>query len=99
MRTHIARRLTILGLATITSCFGQATSSDAGSSGQVPTLDRMPESLEIQFALSAIPPHLRDAATVYLLDPAKGYVLAHQGTNGVSCIVVRSDWQWADQPF
>jgi hypothetical protein len=59
----------------------------------------MPESLETRFALSAAPPHLRDAATTYVLDPSKGYSLNHKGTNGVSCIVVRSDWQWGDRPF
>lgn len=59
----------------------------------------MPEALEVRFALSAAPPHLRDAATTYLLDPSKGYVLHQQGSNGVSCIVVRSDWQWGDRPF
>jgi hypothetical protein len=59
----------------------------------------MPEALEIRFASSAAPPHLREAATTYVLDPAKGYVLSHKGTNGVSCIVVRSDWQWPDKLF
>ena len=59
----------------------------------------MPESLEIRFALSAAPPHLRQAATTYLLDPAKGYVLSRKGTNGVTCIVIRTDWQFPNQPF
>jgi hypothetical protein len=63
-----------------------------------PKLERMPESLEVRFALSAAPPHLRDGATTYVLDPAKGYVVSHKGTNGVTCIVVRSDWQF-DEPF
>ncbi|MHA4809013.1 hypothetical protein ACX0G9_12945 [Flavitalea flava] len=30
----------------------------------------MPVSLETDFALSALPAHLREGATVYLLDPA-----------------------------
>lgn len=64
-----------------------------------PKLEIMPEALEIRFASSAAPPHLRDNATIYVLDPAKGYVMSRQGTNGVSCIVVRSDWQWASPPF
>ena len=62
-------------------------------------LEKMPETLEVRFASSAAPPHLRDNATIYVLDPAKGYVISRQGTNGVSCIVVRSDWQWASPPF
>jgi hypothetical protein len=64
-----------------------------------PKLEKMPEALETRFALSAAPPHLRKDATIYLLEPAKGYVLSHQGTNGATCIVVRSDWQWATPPF
>jgi hypothetical protein len=59
----------------------------------------MPEALELRFALSAAPPHLRRDATTYLLDPARGYTISRRGTNGVSCIVVRSDWQWPDRPF
>jgi hypothetical protein len=36
----------------------------------------MPAELETQYALSAAPPGLRAKATVYLLDPNKGYYLA-----------------------
>ena len=57
------------------------------------TLEAMPKGLETQFALSAAPPRLRDAASVYLLDPAKGYYLSRQGTSGVTCIVQRTDWE------
>jgi hypothetical protein len=64
-----------------------------------PKLEKMPESLEIRFASSAAPPHLRDNATIYVLDPGKGYVIARQGTNGATCIVVRSDWQWPSPPL
>jgi len=60
--------------------------------------ERMPQALEVRFALSAAPAHLRDSASVYTLNPATGYVLTKPGTNGVSCIVVRSDWQF-DQAF
>lgn len=64
-----------------------------------PKLERMPEALEMRFALSSIPPHLRDAATVLLLDPAKGYVVGRKGSNGISCLVIRSDWQFPTRPF
>ena len=37
-------------------------------------LERMRESLEARFALSALPPHLSHGATIRLLDPAKGYI-------------------------
>ena len=60
------------------------------------TIEAMPAKLETQFALSAAPPRLRDAATVYLLDPAKGYYLSRQGTSGVTCIVQRTDWEMPD---
>ena len=62
-------------------------------------LERMPESLEVRYALSAAPPHLRESATTYVLDPSVGYVLNHKGTNGVSCLVVRTDWQFVDREF
>lgn len=55
-------------------------------------LDKMPADLERDYALSALPPHLRDGATVYLLDPAKGYYMARQGTNGFTAYVERTDW-------
>ncbi len=57
------------------------------------TLEAMPPKLETQFALSAAPPRLRDTASVYLLDPAKGYYLSRRGTSGVTCIVQRTDWE------
>jgi hypothetical protein len=59
-------------------------------------IEQMPAKLETQFALSAVPPALRDKATVYLLDPKKGYQLSRQGTSGVTCIVERTVWEWAD---
>jgi len=39
---------------------------------------------------------LRDQATVYLLDPKKGYQLSRQGTSGVTCLVERTVWELAD---
>jgi hypothetical protein len=60
------------------------------------TIEPMPAKLETQFALSAVPPALRDKATVYLLDPKKGYQLSKQGTSGVTCIVQRTVWEMSD---
>src|SRR5882672_4761021 len=70
----------------------------AASPGQAAetTIEQMPVKLETQFALSAAPPRLRDPATVYLLDPKKGYQLSRQGTNGVTCLVERTVWEWVD---
>ncbi|MBS0217423.1 MAG: hypothetical protein JSR63_04490 [Proteobacteria bacterium] len=59
-------------------------------------LTPMPSQLETRYALSALPPALRDGATVWLLDPAKGYRLSRKGTNGVDCLVERTVWEWKE---
>ena len=56
----------------------------------------MPAALEVRFALSALPPELRSAASVYRLDVKHGYVLAQRGTSGVACLVQRTAWEQAD---
>jgi len=53
-------------------------------------IEPLPRDLEIQLALSALPPHLRDAATVYVLNPAKGFEVARPGTNGFHAFVART---------
>jgi hypothetical protein len=75
-------------LLSVSSAFGQ-TNNDW-------QLDRWPPDLETEFALSALPSHLRSQATVYLLDPTTGYYIGRQGTNGFSCFVSRTEWEWAD---
>jgi hypothetical protein len=77
--------LTTLGFMSVASAATRQTNEV--------TIEAMPAGLETQFALSAAPPKLRDAASVYLLDPAKGYQLSRQGTSGVTCIVQRTDWE------
>jgi hypothetical protein len=59
-------------------------------------LDKMPADLETAFALSALPEPLRAAATVYLLDPAKGLYIGRQGSNGFVCFVSRTEWEWGE---
>src|SRR5712691_515044 len=78
----------ILGMLVSMSCVAQTTKSERSPEISPAKLERMPESLEVRYTLSAAPPHLRDGATTYVVDPAKGYVLNHKGTNGVSCVVV-----------
>jgi hypothetical protein len=79
---------------------GCASNATTASEAQArPPLERMPRVLEVRFALSAAPPHLRGDATTYVLDPASGYALDRKGANGISCIVVRSDWQFTKQGF
>jgi hypothetical protein len=53
-------------------------------------LEPLRRDLEIQLALSALPPHLRDNATVYVLNPGKGFEVARKGTNGFHALVART---------
>jgi hypothetical protein len=82
--------LSILGLASVSL----AQRSDAASNPA--PLNKMPKDLEERYALSALPPHLCEEATVYLLDPARGYMLDRKGTNGFSCFVERIEQERAD---
>lgn len=59
-------------------------------------LEKMPVALETDFALSALPPHLRADATVYLMNPQKGYYVARKGSNGFICFISRTEWEWAE---
>jgi len=56
-----------------------AFAKSAPSNATETTIEPMPATLETQFALSALPPAMRDQATVYLLDPKKGYQLYRKG--------------------
>jgi hypothetical protein len=62
-------------------------------SGPAAAIEPMPEDLEMRFALAAAPPPLRQEATVYVLDPAKGFRLAREGSSGVTCLVQRTVWE------
>jgi hypothetical protein len=53
-------------------------------------LTPLPRDLEIELALSALPPHLRDGATVYVLNPAKGFEVARKGSNEFHALVART---------
>ena len=86
MTRHI-RTIIILSLIGISALLIQAADT---------TIEQMPAKLEAQYALSALPPAMRDHATVYLLDPKKGYQLSRQGTSGVTCLVERTAWEQAD---
>ena len=92
MKSRLPVMLVVLISAIPVALNGQSPKAPASGS----TLERMPRDLETQFALSAVPAHLRDQATVYLLDPSKGYVLDRTGTNGFSCLVERTEWARVD---
>jgi hypothetical protein len=83
----------VLAIVTI-SLIGMSASSPGQATET--TIEPMPAQLETRFALSALPPALRDQATVYLLDPRKGYQRSRQGTSGVTCLVERTAWELAD---
>jgi hypothetical protein len=57
-------------------------------------LEKMHVDLETDYALSALPPHLRNDATVYLLDPEKGFYVGRPGSNGYICFISRTEWEW-----
>jgi hypothetical protein len=77
------------------SLIGVGISASPGQATET-AIEQMPAKLETQFALSALPPALRGQATVYLLDPKKGYRLSQQGTSGLTCLVERTAWELAD---
>jgi hypothetical protein len=88
MKIKLVLAIVTIGLIGISAAPpGQATET---------TIEQMPAKLEAQFALSALPPALRDQATVYLLDPKNGYQLSRQGTSGLTCLVERTVWELAD---
>jgi hypothetical protein len=53
-------------------------------------VEPLPRDLEIELALSALPPHLRDGATIYVLNPAKGFEVARKGNNRFHAFVSRT---------
>jgi hypothetical protein len=65
----------------------------------------LPQDLEIELALSALPPHLRDQATVYTLNPKRGFEIVREGTNGFHALVARTSsavyegtWSFSEYP-
>jgi hypothetical protein len=66
----------------------QSTGSDGARFAQSPQYPLLPRALEIELALSAAPKHLRDDATVWVLDKS-GYAIARKGGNAFACVVSR----------
>src|SRR5947209_2423286 len=67
-----------------------ASAQDKQTSKKTSKVEPLPRDLEMQLALSALPPHLRDNATVYVLNPDKGFEVARKGTNGFHAFVART---------
>jgi hypothetical protein len=77
--------------AIVSLSFSLTASAQNGQTGKVTNkLEPLPRDLEIELALSALPPHLRDKATVYTLNPGKGFEVARKGTNGFHAFVART---------
>ena len=76
-------------LALLLSITASAQNTNPGSGG-MKKIEPLPRDLEIQLALSALPPHLRENATVYVLNPDKGFEVARKGTNEFYALVART---------
>jgi hypothetical protein len=80
---------TLIVLAILFSSI-MASAEDAKTPKAMNKIEPLPRDLEIQLALSALPPHLRDNATVYFLNPDKGFEVARKGANGFHAFVART---------
>jgi len=88
MTRNKTTRITVL-IASLLFFF-TASAQNKQNSGRINKIEPLPKDLEIQLALSALPPHLRDSATVYVLNPDKGFEIARKGTNGFHSFVSRN---------
>ncbi len=64
--------------------------SGVSSSVWADELIELPQDLEIELALSALPEELQDTASIYIRDPRKGFVLHREGSNGFATFVART---------
>ena len=69
------------------------------------TMEPLPRDLEIELALSSLPPHLRENATVYALELSHGYQRVRDGANGFHALVARTssdvykgNWAFTEYP-
>jgi hypothetical protein len=86
MKTHQTARLIQMIVAALVFSLMAAAQKQQNPTAKI---EPLPRDLEIQLALSALPPHLRDKATVYVLNPEKGFEVARQGANGFHAFVAR----------
>ena len=71
--------------------------SGVSSSTWADELVELPQNLEIELALSALPEELQDAASIYIRDPKKGFVLHREGSNGFVTFVARTSTRFTEQ--
>ena len=83
------RTYSLAALLGLLSCMAAiAGAQPAQEASETPAL---PRDLEIELALSALPPHLRDEATVYVVGTSQTFEIARQGNNGFHAFVSRLD--------
>ena len=63
----------IVGLVFSTTII--ANSKDGSAQG----IEALPRDVEMELAASALPAHLQEAATLYVLEPRKGFAVARKG--------------------
>ena len=85
------KKIALFFFAILFLCIRSAAQKTSGTQ-----LEKWPVDLETDFALSSLPKHLQSGATVYLLDPQKGYYVGRQGSNGFICFVSRTEWEWEE---
>ncbi|MEZ0471551.1 hypothetical protein [Luteimonas salinilitoris] len=97
------RKLRIIPLMAALLFSVSASAQDTQGSRTTGKIEPLPRDLEMQLALSALPPHLRDDATVYVLNPGTGFELAREGNNGFHTFVARTgedtmrgSWRFAE---
>ena len=83
-----AHRLLATVLSLLFSIGARAQNGQSGAGNH--RIDPLPRDLEVQLARSALPRHLRDSATVYVLNPGQGFEVAQKGTNGFHAFVART---------
>lgn len=74
----------VLGLVFCTAASAQSNQARPSE------VEPLPRELEMELASSSLPPHLREGATIYVLDLRKGFAVARQGTNGFHALVART---------
>ena len=87
-RTHVVWPAIVLMSALSSAGAAQSAGGDGARFAQLPQYPLLPRALEIELALSAAPTHLRDGATVWVLDKS-GYAIAKKGGNPFACVVSR----------
>lgn len=79
----------VVGLVFSTTSNAQSNQTQSNQKG-APGIEALPRDVEMELAASALPAHLQEAATIYVLDPRKGFAVARKGTNGFHALVART---------